>query len=120
MTSDQHAAHERRPLPIATYTYLAGGWCDDLAMKCLRKRGLESRIAYASRTSSGLIAAVVSGLAIAPLSRSAIPAGCRELTEEDGFSVIDFSNVVLRTRPGRRSQTIDAMADAIRSAFAAG
>ncbi|KOF18198.1 LysR family transcriptional regulator [Ensifer adhaerens] len=120
VTSDQHAAHERRPLPIATYTYLAGGWCDDLAMKCLRKRGLESRVAYASRTSSGLIAAVVSGLAIAPLSRSAIPAGCRELTEEDGFGVIDFSNVVLRTRPGNRSQTVDAMADAIRSAFAAG
>lgn len=120
VTSDQHEAHQRRPLPIATYTYLAGGWCDELAMKGLKKRGVESRVAYASRTSNGLIAAVVSGLAIAPLSRSAIPAGCRELTEEDGFSVIDFSNVVLRTRPGHRSQTVDAMADAIRSAFAAG
>ncbi|WP_331374984.1 LysR family transcriptional regulator [Sinorhizobium chiapasense] len=117
VTSDQHGTHERQPLPIATYTYAAGGWCDDLAMQNLKKRGKRSRVAYVSRTSGGLIAAVVSGLAIAPLSRSAIPPGCRELTEEDGFGIVDMSNVVLRTRLESRSPTIDAMADAIRSAF---
>ncbi|MDK1490560.1 LysR family transcriptional regulator [Sinorhizobium sp. 7-81] len=117
VTSDQHGIHERQPLPIAAYTYAAGGWCDDLAMQNLKKRGRRSRVAYVSRTSGGLIAAVVSGLAIAPLSRSAIPAGCRELTEDDGFGVIDMSNVVLRTRSENRSPTTDAMADAIRSAF---
>lgn len=120
VTSDQHGTHMRQPLPIATYTYVEGGWCDDLAMKSLRKRDIESRIAFVSRTTSGLIAAVLSGLAVAPLSRSAIPHGCRELTEEDGFGIIDLSNVVLRTRPGTRSQTIDAMAEAIRRAFGAG
>ncbi|MCA1368155.1 LysR family transcriptional regulator [Bradyrhizobium sp. BRP14] len=120
VTSDQHGTHERQPVPIATYTYVEGGWCDDLAMRSLKKRGIESRIAYVSRTSSGLIAAVVSGLAIAPLSRSAIPPGCRELTEEDGFGIIDMSNVVLRIRREDRSPTVDAMADAIRRAFAAG
>jgi DNA-binding transcriptional LysR family regulator len=119
VTSD-HGTHERRPLPIATYTYYEGGWCDDLAMRSLKRRGIESRIAYVSRTSSGLIAAVVSGLAIAPMSRSAIPTGCRELTEDDGFGIIDMSNVVLRRRRENRSPTIDAMADAIRRAFAAG
>ncbi|WP_246299457.1 LysR family transcriptional regulator [Sinorhizobium psoraleae] len=117
VTSDQHGIHERQPLPIAAYTYATGGWCDDLAMQNLKKRGRQSRIAYVSRTSGGLIAAVVSGLAIAPLSRSAIPPGCRELTEDDGFGVIDMSNVVLRTRSENRSPTTDAMADAIRSAF---
>ncbi|WP_026620292.1 DNA-binding transcriptional LysR family regulator [Ensifer sp. WSM1721] len=119
-TSDQHGTHERRPVPVATYTYYEGGWCDDLAMRSLKKRRMESRVAYVSRTSSGLIAAVVSGLAIAPLSRSAIPPGCRELTEEDGFGIIDMSNVVLRTRREERSATVDAMADAIRRAFGAG
>lgn len=119
-TSEQHGTHQRRPVPIATYTHIEGGWCDDLAMRCLKKCGVESRVAYVSRTGSGLIAAVVSGLAIAPLSRSAIPPGCRELTEEDGFGVIDMSNVVLRTRRGNRSPTLDAMADAIRRAFGAG
>ncbi|MBB4185984.1 DNA-binding transcriptional LysR family regulator [Sinorhizobium terangae] len=86
-------------------------------MQSLKRRGKRSRVAYVSRTSGGLIAAVVSGLAIAPLSRSAIPPGCRELTEDDGFGIIDMSNVVLRTRLENRSPTIDAMADAIRSAF---
>ncbi len=118
-TCDQHGAHERRPVPIATYTYAEGGWCDELARRSLQSRGIESRIAYVSRTSGGLIAALVSGLAIAPLSRTAIPAGCRELTEEDGFGIIDMTNVVLRTRRGNGSPTVDAMADAIRRAFRA-
>jgi DNA-binding transcriptional LysR family regulator len=117
VTSDQHDTHGRQPLPIATYTYVEGGWCDDLAMRHLKKQGIESRVAFVSRTTSGLIAAVVSGLAVAPLSRSAIPPGCRELTEEDGFGIVDLSKVVLRTRPENRSQAIDAMAEAIRRAF---
>lgn len=118
-TSEQHGTHLRQPLPIATYTYAEGGWCDDLALRSLTTRNIENRVAYVSRTSGGLIAAVVSGLAIAPLSRSTIPPGCRELTEADGFGIIDMSNVVLRTRRGNRSPTVDAMADAIRRAFRA-
>ena len=101
-TSEQHGTHLRQPLPIATYTYAEGGWCDDLALRSLTTRNIENRVAYVSRTSGGLIAAVVSGLAIAPLSRSTIPPGCRELTEADGFGIIDMSNVVLRTRRGNR------------------
>lgn len=118
-TSEQHGTHLRQPLPIATYTYAEGGWCDDLALRSLTTRNIENRVAYVSRTSGGLIAAVVSGLAIAPLSRSTIPPGCRELTEADGFGIIDMSNVVLQTRRGNRSPTVDAMADAIRRAFRA-
>ncbi|ASY64211.1 Transcriptional regulator, LysR family [Sinorhizobium sojae CCBAU 05684] len=117
VTSSQHAIHERRPLPIATYTYVEGGWCDDLAMRNLKQHEVESRIAFVSRTTSGLIAAVLSGLAIAPLSRSVIPPGCRELTETDGFGIIDLSKVVLRTKADKRSQAVDAMADALRRAF---
>ena len=120
VTSEQHRTDERRPLPIATYTYLEGGWCDDLAQRNLRKCRLESRVAYVSRTSGGLMAAVVSGLAIAPLARSSIPAGCRELTADDGYEVIDHSNVVLRiSKAGNgKDRIVEAMADAIRRAFA--
>ena len=119
VTSEQHDTHERRPLPIAAYTYLKGGWCDDLALKSLRRRRIKSRTAYVSRTSSGLIAAVTSGLAVAPLSRSSIPAGCRELTAAEGYDVIDFSNVVLRTASKGPNRIIDSMSDAIRDAFRA-
>lgn len=120
VTSDQHHIHERHPVPIATYTYLEGGWCDALALKSLKKRSIESRVAFISRTSSGLIAAVTSGLAIAPLSRSSIPAGCRELTAADGYDVIDFSNVVLKTRArSGNHRIVESMANAIREAFRA-
>lgn len=117
VTSDQHGAHTRQPLPIATYTYLKNGWCDELALRSLTKRGIESRVAYISRTSSGLIAAVTSGLAIAPLTRSSIPAGCRELTAADGYDVIDFSNVVMKTRPRGNKRIVETMSNAIREAF---
>ncbi len=40
-TCDQHGAHERRPVPIATYTYAEGGWCDELARRSLQSRGIE-------------------------------------------------------------------------------
>lgn len=117
VTSDQHQAHLRLPLPIATYTYLKNGWCDELALKSLIKRNRESRVAYVSRTSSGLIAAVTSGLAIAPLTRSSIPAGCRELTADDGYDVIDFSNVILKARPRGNKRIVETMCNAIREAF---
>jgi len=117
VTSDHHGAHMRQPLPIATYTYLKNGWCDELALRSLTKRGIESRVAYISRTSSGLIAAVTSGLSIAPLTRSSIPAGCRELTAADGYDVIDFSNVVMKTRPRGNKRIVESMSHAIREAF---
>ncbi|WP_438751903.1 LysR family transcriptional regulator [Pararhizobium sp. O133] len=119
VTSDQHQTHLRHPLPIATYTYLKNGWCDELALKSLIKRNRESRVAYVSRTSSGLIAAVTSGLAIAPLTRSSIPAGCRELTADDGYDVIDFSNVILKARPRGNKRIVETMCNAIREAFRA-
>lgn len=120
VTSDQHGAHMRYPLPIATYTYQKNGWCDELALRSLTKRNKESRVAYISRTSSGLIAAVTSGLAIAPLTRSSIPAGCRELTAADGYDVIDFSNVVMKTRPRGNKRIVESMSNAIRDAFRPG
>ena len=62
---------------------------------------------------------MTSGLAVAPLSRSSIPAGCRELTAAEGYDVIDFSNVVLRTASKGPNRIIDSMSDAIRDAFRA-
>ncbi|KQV35121.1 MULTISPECIES: LysR family transcriptional regulator [unclassified Rhizobium] len=117
MTSIQHETHLRRPLPVATYTHAKGGWCDDLAAVNLKRSGIESRIAYVSRTGRGLIAAVTSGLAVSPMSRSNIPEGCRELTVADGYDVIDFSSVVLRTRSRQPDVIVDSMANAIREAF---
>lgn len=114
-TSDAHRMHEQSPLPIALYEN--SGWCMDFAIRSLERGGHRYRVAYRSDTSGGLKLAVSSGLAIAPLSRSNIPIGCRELTTADGFGDIDSSNVVMRLRRGAKEEAVTAMADALRDAF---
>ncbi|MER8862605.1 LysR substrate-binding domain-containing protein [Mesorhizobium sp. M0751] len=115
VTSELHHMHEERPVPIALYN--RAGWCKDFAIKSLEQRDLAYRVAYTSDTNGGLRLAVTSGLAIAPISRSNIPAGCRELTAADGFGDIDSSNVVLRRNPNASGEAIDGMEEAIREAF---
>lgn len=114
-TSDQHCVHKERPVPVALYE--SPGWCSEFATDLLEARGIPYRIAYRSDTGNGLKLAVSSGLAIAPLSRSNIPPGCRELTASDGFGLIDSSSVVMYRRPGATGKATAAMADAIREAF---
>lgn len=117
-TSDVHRVHQRSPLPIALYE--RSGWCMDFAIRSLESRGLAYRVAYRSDTTGGLKLAVSSGLAIAPLSRSNIPAGCRELAEVDGFGDIDSSNVVMYRRQKATGRAVTAMGSAIREAFNSG
>jgi DNA-binding transcriptional LysR family regulator len=115
VTSNLHQMHEERPVPIALYN--RDGWCRDFAIKSLEQRGLAYRVAYTSDTNGGLKLAVTSGLAIAPISRSNIPADCRELGAADGFGDIDSSNVVLHRNPTVSGEAIDGMEEAIREAF---
>ncbi|RWE35345.1 MAG: LysR family transcriptional regulator [Mesorhizobium sp.] len=115
VTSNLHHMHEEQPLPIALYN--RAGWCKDFAIKSLEQRGLAYRVAYTSDTNGGLKLAVTSGLAIAPISRSNIPADCRELTSADGFGDIDSSNVVMHRNPNASGEAIDGMQEAIREAF---
>lgn len=122
-TTDQHRVHEQSPLPVALYEN--SGWCMEFALRSLETAGIHSlesrghdyRVTYRSDTNGGLKLAVSSGLAIAPLSRSNIPEGCRELTEAEGFGAIDSSNVVMYLRRNENREAVLAMADAIREAF---
>lgn len=114
VTSELHHLHEERPLPVALYNN--SSWCGEFAVRSLEERGLPYRVAYKSDTSGGLKLAVTAGFAIAPISRSNIPPGCRELTAADGFGAIDSSNVVLHRNRAATSAAVDGMADAIREA----
>lgn len=116
VTCDVHDTHRRNPLPIAIYE--SAGWCAEFALGFLEKRKFDYRIAYRSGTTGGLKLAVTSGLAIAPISRSNIPAGCRELTVEEGFGEIDASKLVLHRNPLSQEACVEAMAGAFRDAFA--
>lgn len=114
-TSVAHRLEECDPIPVAVFG--DGCWCATVAINSLRQHGIRHRIAYTSDTLFGLISVASAGLAVASLSRSAIPEGCRELTREDGFPPIDSSRVVLRRNPARSSPAIDGMAQMVREAF---
>lgn len=115
VTSDIHETHLHTPLPVAMYS--GTGWARTLSLALLERQHMDYRIAYISDTSNGLMAAVQAGLGIAPLARVGIPPDCRELTAEEGFGVVDHSNVTLRLNNRKRDLAIDGMANAIRQAF---
>ncbi len=124
VTSINHDVHLRRPLPIAMYErkspWVTGGWCRDYALQSLGEAGIDYRIVYNCNANNGLEAAMRSGMAIAPMSRSCIPGGCRELTIEDGFGTIDPGRVMLQVNPRRQGPVIVQLEKTIRAAFTSG
>lgn len=110
-----HRLHLRRPVPIAGY--LRSCWCQDIAIGSLKRHGIPYRLAFECDTSSGLRDAVRAGLAVAPLARSTIPPGCRELAIDDGFPLIDSSRVVLYRNPRGSTAAAEAFAIMLREAF---
>lgn len=115
VTSVQHEQHLQSPLPIGIYSH--SDWCRDFACRSLNQQGIRWRAAFECDTSGSLRIAVRAGLAVSPLSRSTIPAGCRELTEADGFPVIDRARVILRRNPRGSSPAIEGLAQTVREAF---
>lgn len=115
VTSELHGTHDHTPLPIALCA--DSGWCTDFAVKFLVRRDIAYRVAFTSHSTGGLKLAVTSGLAVAPLSRSNIPDGCRELTAAEGFGTIDASRLVLHLNARSRSDAVETMRSAIRDAF---
>mgnify|MGYP000070508691 CR=1 FL=1 len=115
VTSAVHGQHLRRPLPIAAF--FRSNWCRDYAEGSLRRQGIDYRVAWECDTHGGMEQAVRAGLAVAPLARSALPDGCRELTAEDGFPPIDATAIVLHRAPGGASAAVEGMAEMLRKAF---
>lgn len=115
VTSGKHATHREDPVPVAMFE--RGCWWRDWALKALHDQGRRYRIAYTSASAAGLQAAVTSGLAIAVLGQSTVPAGARALTADEGFTNLPGSSVTLRQRAGASSRAISGMAAAIREAF---
>lgn len=115
VTSDLHNMHEERPMPVALY--MGGDWLD-IARRSLETLAIDHQVTYRSDTTGGLLLAVQSGLAVAPIARSNIPPGCRELSAAEGFGEIDSANVVLLRNRGAVGSVVDGMAQAIREAFA--
>lgn len=115
VTSDTHLQHECVPMPVAVYD--RGCLWREWALANLDQQQRDYRIAYVSGSTFGLQAAVSSGNAVAALSQSQIPADCRELTLDEGFSRLQGTNIVLRQRTQSKCSTKAGMAQAVREAF---
>lgn len=114
-TSITHAQHLQTPVPVGVY--FRSDWCRDFALRSLDQQSIPWRAAFECDTSGSLRIAARAGLAITPISRSTIPPGCRELTAEDGFPIVDRARVVLRRNPRGTSPAIDGLAEMLREAF---
>lgn len=115
VTSETHFQHECVPMPVAVCN--RGCWWREWALDSLDQHQKNYRITYVSSSTFGLQAAVSSGIAVAVLSKSQIPPGCRELTLEEGFRNLQGTNIVLRQRTQSKCSTKAGMAQAVREAF---
>lgn len=116
VTSLHHEQHLRKPVPVAVY--FKSDWSRDYAELSLNRQGIDWRPAWSCDMAGGFRVAVANGMAIAPLSRSTIPPGCRELTVGDGYSNVDSARVLLRRNPRGTSPALEGMAVLLREAFA--
>jgi DNA-binding transcriptional LysR family regulator len=116
VTSITHQQHLRRPVPVAVY--FKSDWSREFAEGGLSRQRIDWRPAWSCDMAGGFRVAVLNGMAVAPLSRSTIPTGCRELTAEDGFPIVDYARVILRRNPRGTSPAVEGMAAMLRDAFA--
>ena len=115
VTSAHHDTHECDPLPVALFESTC--WWHSRALQILEDHGRRYRIACTSQNTEAVSAAVASGLAVAVLEQSTVPAGARILTEAEGFPGFPGSTVMLRRHPGSTTPAVDRMADVIRDVF---
>lgn len=87
------------------------------ALKTLEAAGIDYRIVYVSHSVSGILDAVRSGLAIAPIEKSKIPPDLLAVGLEMGLPVLPISTVVLHKSKATLSEAVNCFADHLIKAF---
>lgn len=108
-------AHERNPIPLAL-SHVGCCW-RKMALDALDRAGIAHRIAYSSRHYLGQLAAVMAGLAIAPLPRSTVQGDLKILGEEAGLPPIGYFEIELRRAASARGALFDAISAHIENNF---
>lgn len=116
ITSLDHACHHQRPLPLV----VAPPPCiyRSRVLETLSRLDRPGRIAYASSSYSGIIAAVRAGLGVTLLAASTVPEGVRALSEREGFPVMGELDVRLHLRQDSATEAVRCLADYISANFA--
>lgn len=115
ISSSSHLAHEQDPLPLAVYdsTCIYRDW----AMKYLESAGINYRIAYFSPSTTGILAAVRSGLAVAVAGKGTLPSDFRILDGNDGFPELPNIVITLVKANNQLSQATEALATYVTESY---
>jgi len=108
-------AHEKDPIPLAV-SHLGCCWRRQ-ALDALDRAGIAHRIAYSSKHYIGQLAAVKSGLAIAPFPRSSAIVDLKVLGEESGLPAIGRFEIELHRAANAKGPLFDALVCHIESNF---
>ncbi len=102
---------QHKTLPIAVFEEdcIFRSW----AIEALEKSGIRYRIAYVSRSISGLLDAVKAGIAVAPIILSNVPEDLKTIDLEHGLPVLPVSNIVLHKTRKKRSEIIECFSEHI-------
>src|SRR6185436_2640030 len=104
-----------RPLPLAL-SNIGCAW-RAMAIDGLDRSGIDYRIAYTSRHYIGQLAAVLAGLAIAPLPRMVVTPELRDVGEEAGLPQLGHYEIELRRSAAASGPLIDALVEHVESNF---
>ncbi len=108
-------AHEKDPVPLAV-SHVGCCWRRQ-ALDALDRAGIAHRIAYTSKHYVGQLAAVMSGLAIAPFPRSSVTGDLKILGEEHRLPPIGRYEIELHRSPAAKGTLFDALASHIENNF---
>lgn len=106
-----------QPLPLALFERSC--WWRDIAVSLMQSAGQPYRIAYSSDSVAGVKAAISSGLAAGMIARSTLEPGMQILKPEAGFPKLPVSHLLLLRGGVTDDPAVEAMSDAIVSAFEA-
>jgi DNA-binding transcriptional LysR family regulator len=88
-----------------------------MALDSLDRAGVPYRVAYSSRHYLGQLAAVMAGLALAPLPRSTVQGDLRVFAEDANLPVIGHFGIELRRSPEAVGPLFDALVNHIETNF---
>jgi DNA-binding transcriptional LysR family regulator len=116
IASADHAHHQERPLSLV----VAPPPCiyRSRVLQTLTRLDRPWRVAYASSSYSGIIAAVRAGLGVTLLAASTVPEGVRALGGRDGFPAMGELEVRLHLRQESTGEAVRCLAEYISASFA--
>ncbi|MCG8338292.1 MAG: LysR substrate-binding domain-containing protein [Proteobacteria bacterium] len=115
VSSGRYPVHEQDPVPLAVYNEecVYRNWAIDRLTKIEKKY----RIAYTSPSTSGILAAVRSGLAVAPVGLSALSKDIRILDIRDGFPELPTAYVTIVTASQQLSPAVESLHEHVIKSF---